>query len=608
LSHAFVFVAAILSIGLWAASYVSGSTFVAVIAALASAFTLGGWTFGIRRHDEEDEKKPLPVREPAAAPRAETQNADSSRVASASTEPTITRRPAPGPAPERTVPTMRFVQPDAVNPSAVVRALLRNAGLAGRPVSAHLWLEDPATATLRLVAAAGDLRPSNEPIPTKDDDPIAQALRTGSSKRAAINRVSTGTGAETLWRYAVPVGAENASGAAAIDIAQAEEPDLAVLNEIAASLRLSLSGALALDVARRREETTKTLMKAVHSLSRTFDPDQVVRDALATAMHLSDASTGSVMLLDEEQGTLHIAAAEGLPADIVESTAIAVGEGIAGWVAASRQGLLVEDLPRRPGKGERHGVRSAASVPIVDEEGLLGVLNVGSKSFPARFTAEHLDTLELLGKQTGVALRNARAATTAGELYFDSLKALALALETKDPYAQGGTERILELTRTLGKAMGIRGNEMHALEIAAMLHDIGMAGLAESTAACSRPLSTVERALIKMHPVIGADILRQAPALKDVVPIVYHHHEHYDGTGYTGGIAGEEIPLGARVLAVADAYVAMTSDRPYRAAMSHASAVGELTEKAGTQFDPDVVQALVDLHGAGADRAPKRER
>jgi HD-GYP domain-containing protein (c-di-GMP phosphodiesterase class II) len=98
-----------------------------------------------------------------------------------------------------------------------------------------------------------------------------------------------------------------------------------------------------------------------------------------------------------------------------------------------------------------------------------------------------------------------------------------------------------------------------------------------------------------MHPVIAAEILEQAPALREVAPIVYHHHEHYDGAGYVNGLSGAEIPLGARILAVADAYVAMTSMRPYRQAMSHEAAVAELRANAGTQFDPHVVEALVDV-------------
>ncbi len=439
------------------------------------------------------------------------------------------------------------------------------------------------------------------------DTVLGEAFTSGAAVLSPLKKLVTGEGTSTIWRYAVPITSGDVTGIAAIDLEGATKPDPAPLNEISAALRVSLAGALALHVANERERSAKALMEALRDLSRRLDPDDVIRSALDTAMRLSDATTGSVMLFDEDGATLSIACAVGLPDDVLQNTRLAIGEGIAGWVAASGKPLLVEDLPGHSGRSDRHGVRSAVSVPIADQDGLLGVMNVGSRTFPARFTTEHLDTLELLGRQTAVALRNAQAARSAQELYLDSVKALALAMETKDPYAQGGTERVLEISTALGEAMGLDEKALQALQVAAMLHDVGMAGLASNTAANPRPLSTVERGLIKMHPTVAAEILEQAPALKEAVPIVYHHHERYDGNGYVEGLSGEAIPLGARILAVADAYVAMTSDRPYRSAKSHAEAVEELHEKAGSQFDPRVVQAFIDLQGAGSDVVRERK-
>ncbi|MDP2182579.1 MAG: GAF domain-containing protein [Actinomycetota bacterium] len=409
---------------------------------------------------------------------------------------------------------------------------------------------------------------------------------------------------DTLWRYAVPIGYDSLRGVAALDFASTSPPDSGALNDIVAGFRPTLSGAIALYVADIRGHAARALLDAARALSRNLDPDQVIETALDTAMSSTRAATGSVMLLDAATGRLRIVAARGLPEEVVASTEVAMGEGIAGWVAASNQPLLVEDLPGKTGRTDRHGVRSAVSVPIADEDGLLGVLNIGSRDFPARFTRAHLDILETLGRLAAVALRNARAMSSAGDLYFDTLKALVLALETKDPYAQGGTERVLHYSLLIGQAMGLSIEESHALEIAAMLHDIGMTGLDGS--ASTRPLSTVERGMLTMHPVIAADILEQAPALAAVVPIVYHHHEHFDGRGYVTGSSGDQIPLASRILAVADAYVAMTSDRPYRAAKTSDRAMRELSDKAGTQFDPDVVQTFLHLLGSDSNRVPDR--
>ena len=616
MSQTIVFICAAASLALWVTSFATDSTFVAVVAAVTSAFTLGGWTFGAKRVDVERTtpvgaaadrvSAPRPAdRTPSSTPELPVRQAPPG-YSGPSTDVGVRPKPV-GPAqvlPQR----LEISQPETVTPNAVVRALLRNCEAAGKPVAAHLWLVDTATATLRLVTANGPQRPSERPH-SLDEDELGEVAMSGEAALYPFGKRTSGHTQETLWRYAIPTGRDTDAGVAAVDFAQEGEPNPEVLNHIAAAMRVSISGALALHVARQRERAAKTLMDATRALSRSLDPEDVIAGALETAMNLSDASTGSVMLLDEStEERMTIAAADGLPDAVVHETSVALGEGIAGWVAASGQPLLVEDLPGRPGRSDRHGIRSAVSVPIADEDGLLGVLNVGSRSFPARFTTEHLETLEMLGRQTAVALRNARASRSAGELYLGSLKALALAMETKDPYSQGGTERILELARDLGVSMGLEEKELKSLEVAAMMHDIGMGGLAASTASCSRPLTTVERGLIKMHPSIAKEILEQAPALKEVIPIVYHHHENFDGSGYVDGMSGEMIPLGARILAVADAFVAMTSARPYREAMTFSEARRELEEKAGTQFDPAVIEAFRGLQGAGSDRAPERER
>jgi HD-GYP domain-containing protein (c-di-GMP phosphodiesterase class II) len=147
--------------------------------------------------------------------------------------------------------------------------------------------------------------------------------------------------------------------------------------------------------------------------------------------------------------------------------------------------------------------------------------------------------------------------------------------------------------------MALPTRELDALRVAALLHDIGMSAAADVVSVGNRQLSTVEWGLLKVHPMVAAEILAQAPALRDAIPIVFHHHEHFDGGGYVGGVAGSEIPMGARILAVADAYVAMTSPRPYRPAFTSAQAVAELIEQAGSQFDPVVVEAFGELLATG---------
>lgn len=478
------------------------------------------------------------------------------------------------------------------SPAEVCRALLAACAGAGEPLASHLWLQDAPQGALRLVASSGPVRPTQAPVEATDPV-LGEALEVSHAVLRRVSAVVADGVESSLWRYAMPVLAGTHTGVAAVDILSAGEPDHSILDHAFTSVTGQLAGTLALDAARIESETATTLLDMARELSRIVSAEEVLEACLDKAMTLSDAATGSVMLADEASGAMRIATARGLPADVTEQTTVAAGEGIAGWVMMSGHSALVEDLPSRRAAA-RHGVRSAVSVPIIDEHGTLGVLNVGSRDHPARFSASHVSALEVLGRQTAVALRNARAIATARELHFSTLRALALAMETKDPYGCGATDRIVGYTTGISELMRLSPTDAEAVRLAALLHDICMD---ETTGSASRRshLSTVERGMLSMHPVLAAEMLGQAPALAAVVPIVYHHHEWYDGRGYVGGLSGDQIPLGARILAVADAYVAMTSERPYRASMSPREALAELQAKSGTQFDPGVVDAMRQL-------------
>jgi response regulator RpfG family c-di-GMP phosphodiesterase len=507
--------------------------------------------------------------------------------------------PAPS-SPKRTI-----TLPGTVEPADVVRALLGNGQAAGEARSAHLWLADPTTETVRLVHASGSGAPEPTPV-SLHDTVIGRAIESGQSQLEPVSSQSPGEPACMRWQFAVPLVAGEAHGVAAIDFDGRAKPDLERLTQVAGAMRGCLAGALALQVARAEAGAARALADTSRDLARMLDPDAVIAMALERAMAVSGAQTGSVMLLDGE-GKLYIAASRGLPPEVVSDTRVTPGGGIAGWVLASGSPLVVEDLKDHGPASRRHGVLSAVSVPIGDDDGLIGVMNVGSRAFHARLSESLLQALESLGRTTAVAYRNARAAYAACDLYFDTLKALAVAMESKDPYSFGSSTLVLDIALAIGDSMSLKREERDALRVAAMLHDIGMAAASEVASVADRQLSTVEWGLLKMHPAIAAEILTQVPALRDAVPIVYHHHEHYDGAGYLGGLAGSEIPLGARILAVADAFVAMTSERPYRPALTQAEAIAELHARSGSQFDPHVVAALVDLLSGGKISAPARK-
>jgi putative nucleotidyltransferase with HDIG domain len=176
-----------------------------------------------------------------------------------------------------------------------------------------------------------------------------------------------------------------------------------------------------------------------------------------------------------------------------------------------------------------------------------------------------------------------------------SLLGLANALEAKDPYTRGHSERVSRWSRRLGMALGLEGHDVESIAQAGLLHDIGKIGVPESVLRKPGMLDASEWTMMRRHPLVGAQIVAPFDFLAGGATIIRHHHERYDGSGYPDGLVGEAIPLGARVVAVADVYDALTSDRPYRRALSPAAAASHLLEQAGRSLDEHAVAAFLGL-------------
>jgi HD-GYP domain-containing protein (c-di-GMP phosphodiesterase class II) len=179
--------------------------------------------------------------------------------------------------------------------------------------------------------------------------------------------------------------------------------------------------------------------------------------------------------------------------------------------------------------------------------------------------------------------------------YTETIEALVSALEARDPYTQAHAGRIRDTAIALSVAMQVPIEQRRAVRLGSILHDVGKIGVSDSILLKSGPLTDEEWAVMRTHPEIGEKMLQSIDFLTPALPIVRHHHERWDGKGYPDKLAGEEIPIGARIVAVCDSFDAMTSDRPYRAAMSIDEACEELKRNAGTQFDPNCVDLLVQI-------------
>ncbi len=211
------------------------------------------------------------------------------------------------------------------------------------------------------------------------------------------------------------------------------------------------------------------------------------------------------------------------------------------------------------------------------------------------FTDDELELLTTLSNQAMVAIENAWLYERVKHNYFATIQSLVNALEANDKYTKGHSERVRYLSIELGKYIGLDYRELEVLEHAAILHDIGKIGIESMVLNKEGKLTASEYSLVKAHPLIGDEILGPIDTLAGVRTTIIQHHERYDGGGYPYGIPGEEISLKARILAIIDTFDAMLTDRPYRRALSIPMAKEELRQGAGTQFDPYLTSAFLDL-------------
>jgi HD-GYP domain-containing protein (c-di-GMP phosphodiesterase class II) len=186
------------------------------------------------------------------------------------------------------------------------------------------------------------------------------------------------------------------------------------------------------------------------------------------------------------------------------------------------------------------------------------------------------------------------------------LATLSRAIEARDPYTRGHSDRVTELAEAIARRLGWSDERLALLQVGGPLHDVGKLGVSEEVLAKPGRLGEGELKEIREHPKLGARLLLRVAAFRAAIPYVLFHHERWDGKGYPTGRAGEAIPLEARLLAVADAFDAMTSDRPYRRSLEHHEAVAEVARCAGTQFDPEIVRVFLELFAEPAELEPLR--
>ncbi|HEY3248728.1 MAG TPA: HD domain-containing phosphohydrolase [bacterium] len=381
------------------------------------------------------------------------------------------------------------------------------------------------------------------------------------------------------------------------------EPLPGVAIAAAAGVLLAWRGAVAFRVeeqVRYRSIATSKVFEASEAVLSSLDVGHVLRSAVETGARLSWHAGAALLFLVDETQHLRFKSSWGLDPAPAEGTRFSVLEPIVGEASAIRRVAVTAVhgiLPTRDGPVA--GFRSACAIPLHTEGGSVGVLVLLSQKGPEAFR-EEVPILEYYARQAAMAIDNARLYQQVKDLFVSSISALAEAVDAKDAYTHGHSEDLANLVTLVAQQMRLSPREEEKIRLAGLLHDVGKIGIPDNILRKPGRLNASERAIMMSHASLGASILDKPGPLQELAGIVRHHHEWYDGRGYPDGLRGNQIPIGAAILAAADAFDAMTSHRAYHTARGVDVALAELRANAGTQFNPEVVDAL--------DRVIERER
>lgn len=372
------------------------------------------------------------------------------------------------------------------------------------------------------------------------------------------------------------------------------EADLRLVEGVAREAAIAIKNSRMWHDLKRKVLELNTLHEVGKTLGMVLDINKLLEMVLdLTAKVLGGVKTSSVILYDEETDSLQVMLYKG-SRSVETLQPIKVGEGIAGKVFAKGEPIIINDLQTSDQKGSE-GQRSSICVPLKVKDRTIGVLSVSDKVSGEVFDGSDLEMLVTLASQISVTLYNAQLYEDLESSYLSAVRALANSIDAKDPYTRGHSERVARYSMEIGRVLNLPTEEIKTLHVGALLHDIGKISIAESIINKNDKLTDSEYETMKTHPSRGASIIEPARFLREKVPLIRYHHERYDGKGYPDGLKGTDIPMLARIICVADSYDAMTSKRAYRDTMPRLEARTELIRCSGSQFDPKIVNAFLEV-------------
>jgi HAMP domain-containing protein len=330
--------------------------------------------------------------------------------------------------------------------------------------------------------------------------------------------------------------------------------------------------------------------------SRPGDMTATFDEFLNTLLSLTGLEVGAIFLMSPDGKSLKVRVSHGL-GEAQKTAVIPAGDGIVGWVASHGQMVTAsESMPWKGGELSdlEKSMAWALHVPMAAGGKTRGVISIGLKEGQKEVSGDDLQMIQNLSSQVAMAVETAELKRKEERAYIETVAALAAAVEARDKYTRGHSRRVTEFSVGIAREMGKPDWFVKDLESAALLHDIGKIGIPDTILHNAGPLPPDGMAFILGHPIGGENILKPVGSLARLCPIVRHHHERFDGSGYPDRLKGEEIPIAARIISVADSFDAMISVRAYKPTRDREDAMKELVRCRGSQFDPTCVDAFID--------------
>ncbi len=378
------------------------------------------------------------------------------------------------------------------------------------------------------------------------------------------------------------------------------EEDVDLINFLSNKIGSEIENARLVSERNQKILELDSLIRATELINSTLELKVLLDVVMQLAMKMLSAEAASLLLLDEERQQLYFESAQGEKGERIERTYLTRGEGIADWVVHAGKDALVPDVSKdqrfckKMDRFSGFETKSILCVSLKVKNRVIGVTEVINKVGKGSFTSADLVLLKTLSSQAAVAIEKVKLYRKLNNMGIAVVKSLMTAIDAKHPYTRGQSERVTKYALIIARELCFSAGEMRKVQLAGLLHDVGKIGIPEKILEKNGSFSREEWIIVKKHPVFGAEILSPIEELKDLIPIIRHHHERLDGAGYPDGLKGEEIPLISRIIAIADAFDSMTSPRFHKKEKSDIEALREIKNNEKSQFDTECAEAFIN--------------